>query len=106
MEAMKLTADGAPMLGTVVVGVLFVAALWHAVSSAATIRALTEPLGVLVVGAGPLWLPGLVPWNLVAGVPLIAIGGYASKGYRWISPVRTTGHPRRPRRSDRHTPTS
>jgi hypothetical protein len=82
MEATKLTAGGAPILGMVFVALFFVAAIWDALSSGATIWALAEPFGVLVVGVGPVWLPSLVPWNLAIGVPLIAIGGYVIKGYR------------------------
>lgn len=90
MEAMKLTAHGAPMVGVLVLAVFFVAAVWDALSSGARSRALTEPLGVLVGGAAPLWLPSLVPWNIVVGVPLIAVGWYTSRGYRSGSLPRQT----------------
>jgi hypothetical protein len=83
MEAMKMTGSGVPILGIVVVALFFVAALWDALSSGATFWALGEPIGVLVVGVGLVWLPSLVPWNIAVGVPLIAIGGYVIKGYRW-----------------------
>ncbi|SEP08447.1 hypothetical protein SAMN05216267_10953 [Actinacidiphila rubida] len=90
MEAMKLTAHGAPVLGVVMLAMLFVTAVWDVMFSGARLRAWTEPLGVLVGGAAPLWLPGLVPWNIVVGAPLIAIVWYTSRGYRSGSLPRHT----------------
>jgi hypothetical protein len=89
MEALQVTAGGIPAF---TIGVLFAAAVWDALTCGAPVWVLTEPLGVLVVGTGVIWFPGLLPLFLGTGIPLFAVGGWLSKGY-------STGYlPRQPRR--------
>lgn len=94
MEAMRLTAHGAPLLGVVIFAVLLAGAVRNVLSSGARRWAWALPLGVLIGAAAPLWLPGLVPWNIVVAVPLIALGWYTIRGYRAGSlprPTRSAG---------------
>jgi hypothetical protein len=82
MEALQLTAGGAPVLliGALAVGIAV--ATWHALFSGGPFWVLTEPLGVLLLGVGLIWLPSLLPLAIGLFIPLFVIGGSVSRGYR------------------------
>jgi|SRR3954471_336545 hypothetical protein len=82
MEALHVTAGGLPV---VIIGVFAGAmalATWDAWFSGGTFWVLAEPLGVLVLGVGTIWLPSLMPGAFLLGAPLFVFGGSVSRGYR------------------------
>jgi hypothetical protein len=92
VEALKVTAGGAPVLGIGMLVVCVAATSWDALSSGAPLWALVEPIGVLQFGIGVIWFPGLQALFMSTGLVLFLVGSFLSGGYR-------KGYlPRQPRR--------